>query len=270
VGRPPDRQGADLVLLDGARARPAGGVELVVALIVVTLFTALHAASARDFAAATANALTVQAVERPLHLDVERATNAWLAGHAVLAQAAVDVYRSHYLVVVGVLAWTYVRHPEVYLQVRRTLVAMFALVLPVYWAFPLSPPRFALAGVVDIVAARSPIGSHATGPGEEGQSYTAMPSMHVGLSLWCAWAVWTALRGAHPRLALLAWLFPLTMTAVVLTTGNHYVLDVVGSVVLLVASVSAATLWAHHVGRRGVSPAGAPSPARPPAQLRRP
>lgn len=49
--------------------------------------------------------------------------------------------------------------------------------------------------------------------------------------------MWYALRGSHPRLALLLWIFPLGMAAVVLTTGNHYVLDIAGSVTLLAISI---------------------------------
>jgi hypothetical protein len=114
----------------------------------------------------------------------------------------------------------------------------------------MSPPRFALPGVVDVVAEHDILGSHATQGSDGGQNvYSAMPSMHVAWSLWCAFAVWYALRDAHPRPALLAWVFPLGMAAVVLTTGNHYVLDIVGSVTLLVAAVAAATLWGRLVDR---------------------
>ncbi|MGY4642301.1 phosphatase PAP2 family protein [Cellulomonas sp. URHB0016] len=249
---------------------PAGHVELLVLVACFAAFTYLHGAVAHDFSSATADAGAVLSVERTLHLDVELAMNAWLSRHSALSTVAVYVYRSYYLVVAGVLAWVHVRHAAAYLPVRRALVAMFFLVLPVYWAVPLSPPRFALAGTVDVVAERDPRGSHALPAGADGQSYTAMPSMHVGLSAWCAWAVWSVLRDSHPRLALLPWLFPLTMTAVVLTTANHYVLDVVGSAVLLVTSVAAATVWGQHVGPRSeLSAAAAPSPARRPQRLQR-
>ncbi|WP_328807740.1 phosphatase PAP2 family protein [Nonomuraea antri] len=80
-----------------------------------------------------------------------------------------------------------------------------------------------------------------------------MPSMHVGWSLWCAYAVWCALRATRPRLAWLAWSFPLGMTAVVLTTGNHYVLDVAGSVLLLAAAIGVASLWNRLAARRQAS-----------------
>jgi hypothetical protein len=39
------------------------------------------------------------------------------------------------------------------------------------------------------------------------------------------------------------------MTAVVLTTGNHYVLDVAGSAGLLVVAIGAAAVWGFLVER---------------------
>jgi len=215
------------------------------------LFTRLHAAAGKDVTAATANARALQSVERVLHLDIEQSWNAWLVGHPAVIQPAVYFYRAYYLAIVGVLLWVALRHADVYGQVRRTLVAMTAFVLPVFWALPMSPPRFALPGIVDIVAEHDILGSSAsrvTGNGEN--HYSAMPSMHVGWSAWCAYAVWSALRASHPRLAMLAWVFPLLMTTVVLTTGNHYVLDIAGSAVLLLVAIAAAAAWPRLSERR--------------------
>jgi PAP2 superfamily len=227
-------------LIRSAGGRPAVLVELVLLLLWFLLFARLDAAVGKDFAAANANALALQAAEHALHIDIERSVNSWLAGNPVLSQPAVYLYRLYYVVVAGVLLWVFVRHAAVYRQVRRTMVAMTVLVLPVYWAVPMSPPRFALPGAVDVVARYDFLHVESwTRP----THYTAMPSMHVGWSLWCAYAAWSALRGTHPRLALLPWLFPLLMAADVLATGNHYVLDIAGSVTLLAASVVAASLW---------------------------
>ncbi|MEV6825964.1 phosphatase PAP2 family protein [Amycolatopsis sp. NPDC051102] len=226
--------------------RPRVLAELVFLLLWFLLFSWLDAAVGRDLAAANAHALTLQAAEHAVHLDIERSVNTWLAGHPVLGHLAVYLYRLYYVVVAGVLLWVFVRRPGVYRKVRRTMVAMMALVLAVYWAVPMSPPRFALPGAVDVVARYDLLHQESwTHPSH----YTAMPSMHVGWALWCAYAGWTALRSAHPRLALLPWLFPLLMVAVVLTTGNHYVFDVVGSVVLLAVSVAAAAGWGRLVAK---------------------
>jgi hypothetical protein len=160
-------------------------------------------------------------------------------------------YRSYYLAIIGVLVWVFIRHADVYVRVRRTLVAMTVLVLPVFWALPMSPPRFALPGVVDIIAAYDILGGHAVRGIESGRNlYSAMPSMHMGWSLWCAYAAWYALRGSHPRLAVLPWIFPLGMAAVALVTGNHYVLDIAGSVVLLVVSIVVVSAWGRLTERR--------------------
>ncbi|WP_328646919.1 phosphatase PAP2 family protein [Amycolatopsis sp. NBC_00348] len=237
-------------LLRGTGGRPGVLAELIFLLLWFLLFTRLDAVVGRDLAAANAHALALQSAEHALHLDVERSANGWLAGHPVLAHLAVYLYRLYYAVVAGTLLWVFVRHAEVYRKVRRTMVAMTALVLPVYWAVPMSPPRFALPGAVDIVARYDILGQAGRESWTSPSHYTAMPSMHVGWALWCAYAAWTALRGTHPRLALLSWSFPLLMVADVLTTGNHYVLDVAGSVTLLAVSIAAAALWGRLAGAR--------------------
>ncbi|MEU8663980.1 phosphatase PAP2 family protein [Actinoplanes philippinensis] len=221
-------------------------LEVAGLLVGFALFAWLHGLIGHDHVTATANAATLQSIERNLHLDIVLPANRWLAGHTGLAHAAAWFYRAYYLAIAGTLLWVYLRDVAVYRRVRRAMVAMMVLVLPFYWAVPMSPPRFALPGTVDIVALYGIFG-HASRDG----GWTAMPSMHVGWSLWCAYAVWTALRSSRPRPALLAWLFPLLMVAVVIATANHYVLDIAGSVLLVCAAV----------GLTGLLPRpGSPSP----------
>jgi PAP2 superfamily len=237
-------------LVGSTRGRPAALVEVVGLLLWFLLFRRLHAAAGTDIASATTNALALQFTERALHLDIEQLANKWLSEHPSLIQPALYYYRSYYAIVLGVLLWVFLQHPNIYLRVRRTLVAMSVLALPVFWVLPMSPPRFALPGVVDIIADNDSLWGQATRDMGNGQNhFSAMPSLHVGWSLWCAYAVWSALRPAHPRLALLSWAFPLGMVAVVLTTGNHYVLDVAGSAGMLILSIAAASVWGHVADR---------------------
>ncbi|WP_285706829.1 phosphatase PAP2 family protein [Microtetraspora sp. NBRC 16547] len=237
-------------LVRGVRGRPAVLVEVIVLLLGFLFFTYFHALAGKDIASATANALALQSVERALHVDIEQMANEWLTEHPALIQPAVYYYRFYYVVLVGVLLWVFVWHADIYVKVRRTLLAIIVLVLPVFWALPMSPPRFALPGVVDIIAQYDILGSHPSPGAGSGQNiYSAMPSLHVGWSAWCAYAAWSALRASHPRLALLSWVFPLGMAANVLVTGNHYVLDIAGSGVLLIASIAAASVWGRLVER---------------------
>src|SRR5207248_11349490 len=94
------------------------------------------------------NKVPSQPVFGAIHIDIEGSANHWLAGHLVLSYLAVYLYRLYYAAIAGVLVWVFTRHADAYRKVRRVLVAMMALILPVYWAVPESPPRFALPGVI--------------------------------------------------------------------------------------------------------------------------
>ena len=178
------------------RRRPAVLGEIALLVLGFAAFTFLHGAMTTDIATPTANALSLRSLEKTLHLDVELAMNGWLTEHPALILPSVLYYRGYYVVLLGILVWTYLRHTGVYLRARRTLLVMLALVLPIYWAVPMSPPRFALPGVVDVVAEHSPIGAHAPQATDGQVLYSAMPSMHTAWSLWCAYFAWSALRAS--------------------------------------------------------------------------
>lgn len=218
-------------------------VELVGLVAGVALFSWLHGLAGSDLALATANAQTMQSVERALGLDVELAANQWLAGSPAVMIAAVSFYRLYYLPLAVVLFWVLFRHADDYRTVRTVLIVMAALALLTFWLLPMSPPRFAMPGIVDVVAEHDPVSGSASRDLSNGQNhFSAFPSLHVGWSAVCAYAAWLVLHRRHPRLALLPWLFPAVMVAVVITTGNHYVLDVVGSAALLAIGVAAAAV----------------------------
>jgi hypothetical protein len=232
-------------------------VELVVLVLVLLTFTRLHAGIGADVGTATANAEALQSIEQSLHLDIELATNRWLAGHESRIGAAVVLYRTYYVFLFSALLWVFLRNLDVYRQVRRTLVTMVVLALLTFWLLPMSPPRFAQAGIVDIVAGHDLAGGHAF---RESNTLPAMPSMHVAWSALAAYALWSTLRTAHPVAAALVWAFPIGMVADVLATGNHYVLDLVGSAALLLLSVAVATTWGRLVGRPARADVSGPDP----------
>ena len=217
--------------------------EVLLLAAVVAAFSWLHTRVGRDTATAAAHADDFQAIERYVGVNLELSVNSWLAGHHALVEVAVGFYRLYYVPVLASLVWLFLRHPGNYREARRVLIAMTGVALAVFWAFPVSPPRFALAGIVDVVADHDIFSVHAALDRTSGANFTAFPSLHVGWSAWCAYAVWSASRRDHPRAALLIWVFPLLLTTVVWTTGNHYVLDVVGSAVLLLAGIAAENGW---------------------------
>lgn len=234
--------GGRVALTQRTWIRPAA--ELAGLVVIVLLFSYLHNLAGTDIGRATANAHRLQSIERALGIDIELPANRWLAGSPPLIRAAVWYYRLYYLPLAVVLLWLLFRRPPVYRHVRSVLIVMAVVALLLFWLVPLSPPRFALPGIIDIVADHDVIAGAASRDLTSGQNhFSAFPSMHVGWALLCAYAAWQALRRRHPRSALLVWLFPLLMVGVVITTGNHYVLDIAGSLALLGVSVATVTLW---------------------------
>jgi membrane-associated phospholipid phosphatase len=228
---------------DQSARRRALVAEVVILAVAIAVFAKVHASVGLDGAVATTNARHLQSVERALHADVEPAANRWLVGHPALAIAAVCFYRLYYLAFIGVVVWAWMRHRATYIKVRQLLLAMAAIALLVYWAVPLSPPRFSLPGIVDVVTQHDIFPGSGEPTDRTTGPYSAMPSLHVGWSAWCSYTVWAALRSTRPFLAWAAWLFPALMTLVVIGTGAHYILDVVGTAVLLAISILATSLW---------------------------
>lgn len=220
-------------------------VEVLLLLVGAVLFFRVHDLLGTDAARATENAEHLMALERAVGLDIELGANRWVAGQPVLVAASVLYYRLYYFPLVGVLAWLMVRRAETYRVLRVTILVVAVLALLCYWVLPMSPPRFAMPGIVDLVAEHDPIAGEATRDLTSGKNhFSAFPSMHVGWSALAAYLVWFTLRREHPRAAWLAWLFPAGMVVVVVVTGNHYVLDVVGTVVVLTVALAVTRPWA--------------------------
>jgi hypothetical protein len=56
--------------------------------------------------------------------------------------------------------------------------------------------------------------------------YAAMPSMHIGWSLWCGLTIFMLTKRRWVRA--LAVSYPVATLAVIVSTGNHFLLDAVG------------------------------------------
>lgn len=225
--------------------------ELVLVAVLLVVYDRLRALAGVRPSVAIAHGWEVLDVEGWLHLRVEAALNAWLTGQGLLRSVAVDYYQYlHVGVALLVLATCYVARPDVYRPARNALVLTNVVGLVVFAAYPVAPPRLLPdAGFVDSVAAAG------FGTGHEpvlADQYGALPSLHL------AWATWVAVTGfaltrsrtarglfaAHPALTAIA----------VVTTANHYVLDVAGGVLLGLAAAWATGVLALAAARTPAAP----------------
>jgi hypothetical protein len=210
--------------------------------VVYYLYSLVRNAVPSHEVAARHRAGSVLSIERFLHVDAEHAVNLFVAHHGWLAQFC-DYYYStlHFVVTIGVLVWLFARHPLRYRSIRSVLLITNLVALLGFWLLPLAPPRM-LSGFVDTVVHFNTWGSWATTPdvAKESNQFAAMPSLHIGWSLWCALAVIALTRRRWVRLLAVA--YPVLTCFVILGTANHYLLDAVGGVVALGLAVAAQRL----------------------------
>lgn len=190
--------------------------------------------------AAHARAVALESLERTLGLDVEASLNRLFLDSEAIRLAASYWYATlHYVVTVAVLVWLYRRgRAGSYLPARRALVVASIGALVCYLALPLAPPRF-MPGYVDVLhltAADGWWGADASAPRGFGgltNELAAFPSLHAGWALWVALVVTRELSSWWWRS--LAWAYALGTAVVVVGTGNHWVVDVVGGWVVVLA-----------------------------------
>lgn len=193
-----------------------------------------------QLAAARANAGRIIGVERFFGVFQEQRIQHLVLDHRWIIHAGNVFYATcHFLVTLAVLVWLYRRRPGIYRRWRSVLGLSTALALVAFVLFPTLPPRLLDPGYgfVDTLARYGSLWSFNSGAIEHiSDPFAAMPSLHLVWATWCAAAV---LAGTTRRsIRLLAGAYPVVTSAVVIVTGNHYILDLVaGSLVFAVALV---------------------------------
>jgi hypothetical protein len=194
---------------------------------------------------ALSHARGVLHLERTLHLSPELSLDRWLAGHHTLGLILSDYYdNAHFVVTLGVLGYLWWRRTDLYRPLRNSLVLVNVLAFVVFWCYPVAPPRM-LKGFTDVVASTGAFGSWHTGAlASQANQLAAMPSLHMAWAAWCALALWRISKRSWVRV--LAVLYPCMTALAVLSTGNHFLLDVLAGLLTLAVSVLVvriATTW---------------------------
>jgi PAP2 superfamily len=186
--------------------------------------------------AALAHGAEILRVERSLGIDPEHTLDRWLAAHHTLGLAMSDYYdNAHFIVTLGLLGFLWWRRADIYRPLRNALVLANVLAFAVFWLYPVAPPRM-LPGFTDVVAATHAIGSWHTGAlASAANEFAAMPSLHIAWAVWCTVVVWQI--STRRWLRALAVLYPCVTAVAVLSTGNHYVLDLLGGLVTITLSL---------------------------------
>lgn len=189
------------------------------------------------------NASWLWRAEHHLGIGVEQTVNHALNSVTWLIVGMNYYYATlHFIITIGVLIWLFRRHPGRYAAARLVLGATTLVALVGYYVYPLAPPRLFSNGFIDTVAIHHTWGSVSSGDLKSvSNPYAAMPSMHIGWSLWCGLTIFALAKAPWARI--LGMCYPAVTLLVIVATGNHFLLDAVGGVICLAFGFAVSAAW---------------------------
>lgn len=191
---------------------------------------------------AFARAHWIERFERHLPLPSEHTLQHVLLGHKLPTQLANLYYAGmHFPVMFGFLLWLFLRHRSHYRSVRQTMAwaTLFCLLVQL---IPVAPPRM-LPGYVDTAKLYD---QSVYSSGLAVDQLSAMPSVHVLWAVIVGYYVW---RISPSRWRWIGPLHAVIVIYVVSATANHWWLDGIVAVLLLVVAAWG-VIGAHHVWQR--------------------
>jgi membrane-associated phospholipid phosphatase len=140
--------------------------------------------------------------------------------------------QGHVLFTAAFAFWLYFFRRPLFAFVRNIFLLTTLLAVVLYEAFPLAPPRLAQ----DLWYDGHPFHFLDAVFGDGGlkldfNEYAAMPSVHVAWALIVGLTVWWAVRPTVVRV--LGLIYPFLMVITVIVTGNHYLADGLGAMVVV-------------------------------------
>lgn len=174
--------------------------------------------------------------ERVIHLPSEVTVQKLILGHPDIVRLANYYYdTAHLTLMVVFLVWLWLQHRDRYPFFRNMIVAFTGMSLLVQMVSVAPPRLIGVTGLVDTPA----LYGQSVYPifGDIADQYAAMPSIHVGWAILISFAVVTCSRSPWRWLAIGHGVLTIF---VVVATANHYWLDGIATVPLLVLAWFAA------------------------------
>ncbi|MER6101130.1 phosphatase PAP2 family protein [Streptomyces sp. NPDC001832] len=240
------RRNSGLARLRSLRSprRPRIWFEILLIAASYWVYSLVRNAVPEQKAEALHNADWIWSAETHLGIAVERTVNHAVNSVTWLIVSMNYYYATlHFIVTVCVLVWLFHRHPGRYAAARLALFATTAAALLGYYLYPLAPPRLMNGGhFIDTVLVHQTWGSMASGNFKNmSNQYAAMPSIHIGWSLWCGLTVFGL--ASAPWARILGLLYPTVTLFVIVATANHFWLDALGGVMCLAFGYAVSYAW---------------------------
>ena len=237
-------------------------IELGAMAVLAVIYNTVRAGGGGNEALAMAHARDIARIEGWIFHNVDLQLDHWIVGVPVLAVAACYFYAlMHYVMTPTILVLSRRRGGWQYWRGYWALVVGSAIALVIYANWPLAPPRLMPElGTIDVMQHFANAGwwgdaaSAPRGLGDATNQFAAMPSLHCGWALWCGIQMW-GFGKRWWRVGAVA--YPLLQTFVVLSTANHFFLDVLGGVTCIVLGYGIVTIIGRVLGKTGEPAPGA-------------
>lgn len=176
----------------------------------------------------------IERVQSAMFFPNERSVQDLILGHPDVVKLANLFYASMHFTVMGIfLLWMYFRHRDRYPAVRTT-IALSTLGCFLVQFLAVAPPRL-LPGYVDTAEV---YGQSVYNAGFSVDNFGAMPSVHVLFAAVVGWYTW---RVSTSRWRFVGPLHFVLTVFVVVATANHWWLDGVVAIAILIAAA-----WLRH------------------------
>ena len=194
------------------------------------------------------NGTLVIEAENKFHALVEPGIQNFVERSGFLITATSYTYWLSQFAVVGLtLLWVYFRHHERFAGFRNWLIVANLVGLVGYILVPTAPPRmFPEWGFVDTLSQFSGVNHDSGFIALASNPYAAMPSLHAMDAFIVGVVMFGLVRSRLAKALWVAW--PIWVSFSVISTGNHYWLDILAGIVLAILTAYAL----RHVGRLGL------------------
>lgn len=207
------------------------GRQAVIVVVAIAIYFGVRGLTVGAVDTAREHALDIVSLERKLGIYIERSIADPVSSSDTLATVANDIYiYGHWPVIAVTMLWLAWRHRPQFLELRDAMIISGLLGMLIFVSYPVAPPRLAGLGFVDTITERSEAYRVLQPPAFVNQ-YAAMPSLHAGWDLLVGIAIFTA--ASSLALRLIGAVLPVVMATSVMVTANHYLLDVVAGVILV-------------------------------------
>jgi hypothetical protein len=190
---------------------------------------------------AVSNARWLADLEERIRIAWERPLQDALLGSDVLVTLFNWIYIwGHWPVIIAAAVILFRTRPERYRLLRNAIFLSGAVGFLFFALLPVAPPRLVDPALIDTVTLHSDSYRALQPPGLTNQ-YAAFPSLHFGWNLLVGVVVWGTTHNLLLRL--LSVLGPAAMGLAVVVTANHYVIDPLGGLVLVLLALWVVRRW---------------------------